>query len=202
MAAKYQIGAEVNKTPYTGDDSTQALYSGYHKTTLQAVALGDTVEIPLFEIPVGARVNAFKFAIDAAIGVIPANVTAKWVLRKKSNSIYSTDSPMMTGTASGLPDVQALTSAALSGVAGVGAFAAAAAGVVAPVITAATQGDCVVLAQGFEGNTTINGALQARATLTEAYYFGLLLTCVTGATSIAAGINIFAAVDAEFLGTL
>ena len=202
MATKYQIGAEINKVPYTGDDPTLSLYSGFHKTTLQAVALGDTVEIPLFEIPVGARINTIKFAIDAAVGVIPANITAKWVLRKKANSIYSTDTPSSTGVSSGLPDIVGLTNAALSGVAGVGALAGAAAGTVAPVVTAAVQGDAIIFAQGVEGNTTINGVVSARAVLTESYYFGLLLTCITGATSIAANVNIFVGVNAEFIGTL
>lgn len=203
MAAKYQIGLEVNKTPYTGDDSTQVLYSGYHKTVAQSLASGDTLEIPLFEVPTGARLNALKFAIDAAIG---ASLTAKWAMRKKSNSIYPGDSISgsgisVTGAASGLPDIQNLTSATLTGTAGVGALAVAASGVTAPVVTSATQGDAVMIAQGVEGNTTVNGVTMARPALVESYYFCLLLTA-TAATSVTAGVNIFAGVDAEFLGTI
>ena len=204
MAKYFQLGNEMNKTPYSGEDANGAYYSGIHKTTAMTIASADTIEIPLCELPVGVRLEGIMLQMDSCISTT-GNVTCAFVLRKKSNSIYSGTSPSLTGTASGSPDIT-LTGGLLTGVAGVGAMAGSISTVIAPPITNATLATGVniwamLMPQGVEGNTTVNNVTQARAVLQDSYYLGLLFTS-TGLTAFPAGINIQIGVDAEFIGTL
>jgi hypothetical protein len=204
MAKYFQLGNEMNKTPYSGEDANGAYYSGIHKTTAMTLANTDTLEIPLCEVPVGTRLEGIMLQMDSCISTT-ANITCAFVLRKKSNSIYSGTSPALTGTASGLPDIT-LSGGILNGNAGVGAMAGSGATVIAPPITNATLATGVniwamLMPQGIEGNTTINNVTGARPVLQDSYYLGLLFTS-TGLTAFPAGINIQIGVDGEFIGTL
>lgn len=199
MAAYFQLGNEMNKTVYSGEDANGAYYSGIHKTTAMTIVAGDTVEIPLCELPIGARLEGIMLQTDLILGV---NLTCAFVLRKKSNSIFSQSVSSLTGTASGLPDITLTGGVLIPATKGAGALAGAGATVVAPAVSAGLVNIYSMLfPQAIEGTTIVNGISQARAVLQESYYLGLLLTA--GATpTLVANANIQIGVDAEYLGIL
>ncbi|WP_031431840.1 hypothetical protein [Methylomicrobium agile] len=183
MADYFQLGSDLQKPPYSGCDSNAVNYSGQHKTVAlpAAVAEGDTVEIPLFEIPAGARIHNLKWAIEANLGT---NATAKLVLRKKSNIINPSttiagNDGASSGTAASAPDKVIQVNGADSFV----------------MVTSANNSQAVIIPETFEGLATPKNELQ------EPYYLGIKI--IFGATPTwVAGKRIFVAASGEFIGTL
>ena len=208
MATKYfQMGASIGTSVYSGEDSSGAAYPGFAKTiAIATIASGDTVEIPLVEIPAGAKIEGIALQIDALIAA--SGWTCAWVMRKKANSIFSGTTSSVTGVASGAPDITLVGGALTGGAApvgtgaGVGALAGAASNIIAPNITGnAVNIWASVFPQGVEGTTLVGNNYAARQTLQESYYLGLLFTS-SGTVAFPANVNIFTVVDAEFTGTL
>ncbi len=207
MATKYfQMGAGIGASVYSGEDSSGAAYTGFAKTiAIATIAVGDTVEIPLVEIPAGAKIEGIALQIDALIAA--SGWTCAWVMRKKANSIFSGTTSSVTGVASGAPDITLVGGALTGGAApvgtgaGVGALAGSASNIIAPAITAAVNVWSSVFPQGVEGTTLVGNNYAARQTLQESYYLGLLFTS-SGTVAFPANVNIFTVVDAEFTGTL
>ena len=207
MATKYfQMGAGIGASVYSGEDSSGAAYPGFAKTiAIATIAVGDTVEIPLVEIPAGAKIEGIALQIDALIAA--SGWTCAWVMRKKANSIFSGTTSSVTGVASGAPDITLVGGALTGGAApvgtgaGVGALAGSPANIIAPTIPAAVNIWSSVFPQGVEGTTLVGNNYAARQTLQESYYLGLLFTS-SGTIAFPANVNIFTVVDAEFTGTL
>ena len=207
MATKYfQMGAGIGASVYSGEDSSGAAYPGFAKTiAIATIAVGDTVEIPLVEVPAGAKIDGISLQTDALIAA--SGWTCAWVMRKKANSIFSGTTSSVTGVASGAPDITLVGGALTGGAApvgtgaGVGALAGSAANIIAPAITAAVNIWSSVFPQGVEGTTLVGNNYAARQTLQESYYLGLLFTS-SGTIAFPANVNIFTVVDAEFTGTL
>ena len=207
MATKYfQMGAGIGASVYSGEDSSGAAYQGFAKTiAIATIAVGDTVEIPLVEIPAGAKIEGIALQIDALIAA--SGWTCAFVMRKKANSIFSGTTSSVTGVASGAPDITLVGGALTGGAApvgtgaGVGALAGSASNVIAPAITAAVNVWSSVFPQGVEGTTLVGNNYAAKQTLQESYYLGLLFTS-SGTIAFPANVNIFTVVDAEFTGTL
>lgn len=184
MAEKYfQIGPDVTKPPYAGGNPAAAHYSGRHKTVaLPATAAdGDTVEIPLFEIPAGARISTLKWAIGASLGTA---TSAKIVLRKKTNVINPSTTVaggggQATGTVASDPDKTVQIDGSDSSV----------------TTTAAGNAVKVIVPATFEGLAT------PKETLQEAYLVSLLVAFSTAPTWVT-GVDVFVAAEGEFVGTL
>ena len=178
----YQLGNDLTKTPYSGPEGCEAIWSGTH--AMQAipatvggltVTAGDLLEIPLCAIPSGAKINSIKWAWDVAIA--NASSTAVFVLRKQEVSLYNQSGPggiynvTQTGVSTGTPlttfiDTQgqtrpvgfALANGVVSGsVAGQGALPAisGAGSAAAPTVTAAANGSATIMPLGLEGTTYI-----------------------------------------------
>ena len=207
MATKYfQIGSSIGQNVYSGEDPSGTTYFGSAKTIgIATIASGDTVEIPIIELPVGAKIEGFSLQIDTLIAA--SGWTCAWVARKKANSIFSGTTSSVTGVASGLPDVTLLGGALTGGAApvgtgaGVGALAGSPANVIAPTITSSVNIWSAVFPQGIEGTTVVNNFYAARPVLQESYYLGLLFTS-SGTIAFPNGVNMAITVDAEYTGTL
>ena len=207
MATKYfQIGSSIGQNIYSGEDSSGAAYFGLAKTiSIATIVSGDTVEIPIVELPAGAKIQGIALQTDSLVAA--SGWTCAWVARKKANSIFSGTTSSVTGVASGLPDITLLGGSLTGGAApvgtgaGVGALSGAIASVIAPNITAAVNIWSAVFPQGIEGTTVVNNVYAARLTLQESYYLGLLFTS-SGTTAFPSGVDIAITVDAEFTGTL
>lgn len=181
----FQLGSDLNKAPYTGGDSTQVVYGGEHKTVAlpATAAQNDTVEIPLCELPAGAKINGLKWAIGGSLG---NNTTGTLVLRKKTNTI----NPATTIAGSG----GGASSGVAAGVAGLTAVQINSANA-SVTTTSANNASATIIPSTFEGLAT------PLPTLQEAYY--LCLKVAFGATPTwVSGIKVYAAAEAEFIGTL
>ncbi len=180
----FQLGSELTKAPYSGGDSTQAFYGGQHKTVALPASplVTDTVEIPLFEIPSGLRVNAIKWGIGANLGT---NTSGKIVLRKKTNiinpatTIAGAGGGASSGLAVGATDKTIQINGADSAV----------------TTTSANNAVSVVIPTAFEGLTP------AKNTTQEAYYVCLLVTFGATPTWVT-GVDVFVGVEGEYVGTL
>ena len=230
----YQLGNDITKLPFNGPEGTQAVWSGIHATQAipatvggLTVTAGDLLEIPLFLIPAGARLNNIKWAWDAAIA--NANSTAVFALRKQEVSLYNQSGPggiynvTQTGVSTGTPLTTyvndqgqtrpsgfALANGAVSGsTPGQGALpgVSGAGTAVSPTVTSAQNGSANILALGLEGTTYIPRGQSAvggqiRSTLQDSYYLSLLITVGTTGAPITGTPNIFVGVEGEFIGNL
>lgn len=176
MADYYQLGFEANKAPWTGEDSTAVIYGGQAITAAlpAAVAQNDTLEIVLGEIPAGAKVNGVKWAIGANLGT---NTSAVLTLRKKSNNVSSTGQE--TGTVASAVDRIVQINGANSSV----------------TTTSANNNSATIIP------TTFEGLSPAKNILAEGYYLGLKITFGATPTWVT-GVNVYASVEAEFIGNV
>lgn len=175
----YQIGGEVNKTPYSGDDSSESIYNGIITTTAQTLAgaSADTLELVICEIPAGVRVNGIKWATSAAL-TGSANLTATFVIRKKAtNSIIGPNGQTnASGTLTNLSNaVVPLSGATVT-------------------LSGATQNSATIIPTAFEG--------VGKASTQEPYYLSMLLTSATGSAVVQASWVAFVGVLGEFVGTV
>lgn len=184
--AYYQIGPDVLKAPYTGEDPVQALYEGQINTVANqalAGAAGDTLELVLCEIPAGVLVYGVMWAISASIAA--ANLTAKFSLRKKATNalVNNTGLSGFIGdayTTGGAPDIATL---ALNGS--------------AIAVNANTNGSVTVIP------TQVEGLTPAKSVTQEAYYLSLVLTSSTATVTLpATPVTIWAGIEGKFVGNL
>lgn len=184
MTKYFQLGSDVHRAPYTGEDNCGSAYAGQHKTVAlpAAVAQNDTVEIPLFELPAGVRVNAIKWAIGGNLGT---NTSAKIVLRKKTNVINpaTTVAGAGGGAATGTSATDADATLQINGADS------------AVTTTAAGNAVNVIVPTLFEGLNP------AKNTTQDAYYVGLLVAFGATPTWVT-GVNVFVGIDGEFVGNL
>jgi len=230
----YQLGNDLGKNPFNGAESCQAVWSGIHQAQAipatvggLTVTAGDLLEIPLFVVPSGARLNSIKWAWDAAIA--NTSSTAEFIFRKADVSLYNQSgpagvfSPTQTGVATGTPlttyqDAQgqtrnigfALAGGVVSGsVAGQGALTSVtgAGSAAAPAVTAASNGSATIMPLGLEGTTYVPRGQSSvggmvRSTLQCDYYVSLLITIGTTGAPITGTPNIFVGVEGEYVGNL
>lgn len=182
MASYFQLCGDVFKAPYSGEESTESVYCGQHKTIANPVALvaADTIEIPMFEVPAGVRIHAIRWALGGTLG---AASTATVVIRKKTNTVNpntnigGTNGGAASGVSASTFDRTLQVNAAN----------------VAITSTAAGNGIFTVIP------TTFEGLVPPKQVTAEPYYVSLLVTIGAGA-AFTVGADVFLAVAGEFVG--
>jgi len=109
MSKYYQMGASIGQPIYSGEDSSGATFAGYAKLSSYFNSLtlvsGDTIEIPLVEIPQGVRLQEVSLQTDQALLSGGTSATVQFCLRLKNNSIFVGNSSGAYGVAANLPDI-------------------------------------------------------------------------------------------------
>jgi hypothetical protein len=195
MADYFQLGSELNRPQYSGDDSTSSFYGAQTKLHTvfgnPTIVAADTLEVPLFELPAGVRVNGIKWVCASNLGT---NVTATVVLRKKTNVINPATT--IAGAGGGAADGVA---------AGVAGLITVSLNGQTITTTGNAAGSTTIIPTEFEGSTVVNGITAKRNTTQEAYYVSVKFTfgaTPTWVPTSAVPVDFFLGLESEFVGTL